>query len=83
MNGSADGLDQATSEIASGSKLGVAATEKLSGEGVKRPWPPLINMDAAVKAFQIQVGLPSAAGGLTAGSMHPIAPLPRIRRMTP
>ena len=47
---SADVLDHATSEIASGSKLGIDATKKLPGEGFKRPWPPLIKMDAAVKA---------------------------------
>jgi 3-polyprenyl-4-hydroxybenzoate decarboxylase len=33
-----------------GSKLGIDATKKLLGEGFKRPWPPLIKMDAAVKA---------------------------------
>jgi hypothetical protein len=43
-------LDHATSEIASGSKLGIDATKKIPGEGFKRPWPPLIKMDAAVKA---------------------------------
>ena len=43
-------LDHATSEMASGSKLGIYATKKLPGEGFKRPWPPLIKMDAAVKA---------------------------------
>ena len=32
------------------SKLGLDATKKLPGEGCKRPWPPLIKMDAAVKA---------------------------------
>jgi len=42
-------LDHATSEIASGSKLGIDATKKF-GEGFKRAWPPLIKMDAAVKA---------------------------------
>ena len=46
----ADVLDHATSEIAGGSKLGIDATKKLPGEGFKRPWPPLIKMDAAVKA---------------------------------
>ena len=46
----ADVLDHATSEIASGSKLGIDATRKLPGEGFKRPWPPLIKMDTAVKA---------------------------------
>ena len=43
-------LDHATSEIASGSKLGIDATKKIPGEGLKRPWPPLIKMDASVKA---------------------------------
>ncbi|HET7625981.1 MAG TPA: menaquinone biosynthesis decarboxylase [Verrucomicrobiae bacterium] len=48
--GPADVLDHATSEIAIGSKLGIDATKKLPGEGFKRPWPPLIKMDEAVKA---------------------------------
>ena len=48
--GPSDVLDHATSEIASGSKLGIDATKKLPGEGFKRPWPPLIKMDATVKA---------------------------------
>jgi 4-hydroxy-3-polyprenylbenzoate decarboxylase len=48
--GPADVLDHATSEIAIGTKLGIDATKKLTGEGFKRPWPPLIKMDAAVKA---------------------------------
>jgi 4-hydroxy-3-polyprenylbenzoate decarboxylase len=48
--GPADVLDHATSEIASGSKLGIDATRKLPGEGFKRTWPPLIQMEAAVKA---------------------------------
>ena len=48
--GPADVLDHATSEIAIGTKLGIDATKKLSGEGFKRPWPPLIKMDGAVKA---------------------------------
>jgi len=39
-----------TNETASGSKLGIDATKKLPGEGFKRAWPPLIQMDAAVKA---------------------------------
>ena len=47
--GPADVLDHATSEMAIGSKLGIDATKKLPGEGFKRPWPPLIKMDAAVK----------------------------------
>ena len=32
-----------------GSKLGIDATKKIPGEGFKRPWPPLIKMDAVVK----------------------------------
>ncbi len=32
-----------------GSKLGIDAPKKIPGEGFKRPWPPLIKMDAAVK----------------------------------
>ena len=43
-------LNHATGEIASGSKLGIDATKKLPGEGFRRSWPPLIKMDAAVKA---------------------------------
>ena len=31
-------------------KLGIDAKKKLPSEGFKRPWPPLIKMDAAVKA---------------------------------
>jgi len=47
--GPSDVLDHATSEIASGGKLGLDATKKLPGEGFKRTWPPLIRMDASVK----------------------------------
>src|SRR5262245_46367233 len=48
--GPSDVLDHATSEIASGNKLDIDATKKLPGDGFKRRWPPLIKMDAAVKA---------------------------------
>jgi 4-hydroxy-3-polyprenylbenzoate decarboxylase len=48
--GPADVLDHATSEMAMGSKLGIDATKKLPGEGFKRAWPPLIQMDGAVRA---------------------------------
>jgi len=48
--GPADVLDHATSETGVGTKLGFDATKKLPGEGFKRPWPPLIKMDAGVKA---------------------------------
>jgi len=33
-----------------GSKLGIDATKKIPGEGFKRHWPPLIKMNAVVKA---------------------------------
>ena len=47
--GPSDVLDHATSEIASGSKLGIDATKKIPGEGFKRPWPPLIRMDKEIQ----------------------------------
>jgi len=47
--GPSDVLDHATSEMAMGSKLGIDATKKLAGEGFKRTWPPIIQMDEAVK----------------------------------
>jgi 4-hydroxy-3-polyprenylbenzoate decarboxylase len=48
--GPADVLDHATSELAVGTKMGIDATRKLPGEGFRRPWPPIIRMDPAVKA---------------------------------
>jgi 4-hydroxy-3-polyprenylbenzoate decarboxylase len=48
--GPADVLDHATAELAVGSKLGFDATRKLSGEGFRRDWPPLIRMDEATRA---------------------------------
>ena len=47
--GPSDVLDHATSEIGMGSKVGFDATRKLAGEAFKRPWPPIICMDKAVK----------------------------------
>lgn len=47
--GPADVLDHATSEIAIGGKMGIDATRKLPGEGFSREWPPLIQMDEAVR----------------------------------
>ena len=47
--GPAGVLDQATSEIAIGSKPGIDATKKLPGEDFKRPLPPLIKMDETVR----------------------------------
>ncbi|MGA2867410.1 MAG: UbiD family decarboxylase [Verrucomicrobiota bacterium] len=48
--GPADALDHATTDPARGAKMGIDATRKLPGEGFKRPWPPLVKMDPAVKA---------------------------------
>jgi 4-hydroxy-3-polyprenylbenzoate decarboxylase len=53
--GPADVLDHATTEMAAGTKLGLDATRKLRGEGFNRPWPPLIRMDAAIKARVEQI----------------------------
>jgi 4-hydroxy-3-polyprenylbenzoate decarboxylase len=47
--GPSDVLDHATSEMALGTKVGFDATRKLTGEGFKRPWPPVIRMDKEVK----------------------------------
>jgi 4-hydroxy-3-polyprenylbenzoate decarboxylase len=55
--GPSDVLDHATSEMAVGTKMGIDATRKLAGEGFKRPWPPLITMDPAVKARIEALGL--------------------------
>jgi 4-hydroxy-3-polyprenylbenzoate decarboxylase len=33
-----------------GHKPSIDATKKIPGEGIKRPWPPLIKMDQSVKA---------------------------------
>lgn len=55
--GPSDVLDHATSEMAVGTKMGIDATRKLPGEGFKRPWPPLITMDPAVKAKLDALGI--------------------------
>ena len=56
--GPSDVLDHATGEIASGGNLGIDATKKNPGEGFKRPWPPLIKMDEAVrKAIDARFGV--------------------------
>ena len=52
--GPSDVLDHATSEIAMGTKQGFDATRKLSGEGFKRPWPPLIRMPPEMRASVAQ-----------------------------
>ena len=43
-------LDHAAIEIAGGSKLGIDAAKKIPGERSKRFWPPMVEMDEAVKA---------------------------------
>ena len=47
--GPADVLDHATPVMGCGSKIGIDATHKLKGEANTRPWPPVIQMDKAVK----------------------------------
>jgi 4-hydroxy-3-polyprenylbenzoate decarboxylase len=47
--GPADVLDHATPELAIGTKMGIDATKKLPGEGFKREWPPIIEMDPAIR----------------------------------
>ncbi len=47
--GPADVLDHATPVMGFGSKIGIDATHKISGEANTRPWPPIIKMDDAVK----------------------------------
>ena len=47
--GPADVLDHATPVVGCGSKVGIDATHKLPGEANCRTWPPIIQMDAAVK----------------------------------
>jgi 4-hydroxy-3-polyprenylbenzoate decarboxylase len=47
--GPADVLDHATTELATGTKMGIDATHKLPGEGHKRGWPPLIRMEEGIR----------------------------------
>ena len=47
--GPADVLDHAAPVVGCGSKVGIDATHKLSGEANCRTWPPIIQMDPAVK----------------------------------
>lgn len=47
--GPSDVLDHATDYVGRGSKIGFDATRKLSGEGFAREWPPIIDMDPAVR----------------------------------
>jgi 4-hydroxy-3-polyprenylbenzoate decarboxylase len=48
--GPVDVLDHASRAMGYGSKMGIDATRKLPEEGFTRPWPPVIEMDPAVKA---------------------------------
>ena len=62
--GPSDVLDHATTCVGSGSKLGIDATRKLPGEGFPRVWPPLIQMDPAVRArMEALLKSPSSASG--------------------
>jgi 4-hydroxy-3-polyprenylbenzoate decarboxylase len=48
--GPVDSLDHASRLPNYGSKMGIDATRKWAAEGFGRPWPPMLAMDAAVKA---------------------------------
>jgi len=48
--GPVDSLDHASRMPNYGSKMGIDATRKWAAEGFTRPWPPMIEMDAATKA---------------------------------
>jgi len=47
--GPVDSLDHASRLPNYGSKMGIDATRKWAAEGFTRPWPPMIEMDAATK----------------------------------
>ena len=47
--GPIDSLDHASRLPNYGSKMGIDATRKWAAEGFHRPWPPMIEMDAATK----------------------------------
>jgi 4-hydroxy-3-polyprenylbenzoate decarboxylase len=48
--GPIDSLDHASRLPNYGSKIGIDATRKWAAEGFDRPWPPMIEMDAATRA---------------------------------
>jgi 4-hydroxy-3-polyprenylbenzoate decarboxylase len=48
--GPVDSLDHASRLPNYGSKMGIDATRKWAAEGFTRPWPPIIEMDAATKS---------------------------------
>ncbi|MDE3104834.1 MAG: UbiD family decarboxylase [Acidobacteriota bacterium] len=48
--GPVDSLDHASRLPNFGSKMGIDATRKWPAEGFTRPWPPMLEMDAEVKA---------------------------------
>jgi 4-hydroxy-3-polyprenylbenzoate decarboxylase len=48
--GPVDSLDHASRLPNYGSKMGIDATRKWAAEGFTRPWPPMLTMDANVKA---------------------------------
>ena len=48
--GPVDSLDHSSRLPNYGSKMGIDATRKWAAEGFTRPWPPMIEMDAATKS---------------------------------
>jgi len=49
VDGPVDALDHAAPFLCAGSKMGIDATRKLEGEGIKRQWPPEIIMPDEIK----------------------------------
>jgi len=49
VDGPVDALDHAAPYLCAGSKMGIDATRKISGEGTQRPWPPKIQMPPGIK----------------------------------
>jgi len=51
VDGPVDARDHAAPYIGAGSKMGIDATAKIEGEGVVRPWPAAVKMDAQIQAL--------------------------------
>lgn len=49
VDGPVDALDHAAPFLCAGSKMGIDATRKLSGEGIARPWPAQIKMPPEIQ----------------------------------
>jgi 4-hydroxy-3-polyprenylbenzoate decarboxylase len=49
VDGPVDALDHAAPYLCAGSKMGIDATRKWEGEGIRRDWPPIIEMPQEIK----------------------------------